>query len=91
MGDLEARIAALEKTVQENHWIAVMLFELLFHVDKAMKPIFAEELRKILANSPIPLSPAEVAYIRSLRDRLLTPSNPEMVETMNRPPVRPVD
>ena len=88
---LEERVMRLEAASQENSRLSVLLFELLFQVDDARKPILAEGIRKILLNATSPLAPNEQQFLQNLRDRLLATPDPELVKAMNRSPVRPVE
>jgi len=78
---------------EEMHAFYMTLFNLIFRYDDRLRSTAVEAIRKI-TQSPIPshpLSPAVQELLRSLRDDLLAPPDPNIVASYSQPPVRPID
>jgi hypothetical protein len=80
-------------TTLEQHTFYMLLFHLIFRYDNKLRLTIAEKIRLILQN-PVQshtLPPAVLQLLRQLRADLLTDPLPEIVATLNQPPVRLVD
>jgi hypothetical protein len=80
-------------TPLEQHTFYMLLFNLIFRHNDPLRLDVIEAIRKIVQNpvSTHPFSPAVLDVLRSLRSDLLNSPLPEIVLTLNQPPVRLVD
>ncbi len=89
----EPSIGATDAFVQIQHGLYMLLFTIIIRHDDHLRLAVVETIRKILL-APIEdphLSPLLRQQLQSLRDSLLRPPSPEMLEVFRQPPIRPVE
>ncbi len=92
MNSVEERLAVLELLLKEQHQLYTLLINLILRSDDQLRLRTAEAIRLILQN-PVdshPLSELLRSQLRSFRNELLDDPIPELVQALQKPPVRPV-
>ena len=88
----EQSIADIDAFVQGQHNLYMLLFNIVIRHDDQLRQAVAEAIRQILVapiDEPL-LDPALRTQLQALRDSLLRPTPPKLVEAFRQPPLRPV-